>query len=189
MMMCTTTKKIDVYKVTIESLKGDFRMDTHPIRVDKESLPSTINPRYSNIIRKYPHLKEVEMDDKDQKEQLTIHLILGASDYAKIKTDSRPKVGKLGEPVGEFTKLGWTLISAGAEIDTTVMFHAKSSLLDYEKICSLDVLGLEASEGISDGSVYSEFREQLKQTEYGYYEQGYFGKLMHQNYKIINSET
>ena len=138
MVMCTTTKKIDIYKVTIENLKGDFRMDTHASRVDKESLLSTINARYSDIIRKYPHLKEVEMDDKDEKKHLPIHLILGASDYAKIKTDSRPKVGKLGEPVGEFTKLGWTLISAGAEIDTTVMFYAKSSLLDFEKLCSLD---------------------------------------------------
>ena len=125
MMMCTTTKKIDVYEVTIENLKGDFRMGTQVSRVDKERLLTTVNPRYPDITRKYPHLKDVEMEDKDQKEQLPIHLILGASDYAKIKTDCRPKVGTLGEPVGEFTKLGWTLISAGAEIDTTVMFHAK----------------------------------------------------------------
>ena len=50
MMMCTTTKKIDVYKVTIENLKSNFRMDIHAGRIDKESLLSTINPRYSDII-------------------------------------------------------------------------------------------------------------------------------------------
>ena len=74
------------------------------------------------------------MEDKDQQEQLPIHLILGASDYAIVNTDCRPKVGKLGEPVGEFTKLGWTLMSAGAEIDTKIVFHAKSSLLGYKKL-------------------------------------------------------
>ena len=176
MMMCTTTKKIDVYKITIENLKGDFRMGAHVSRVDKESLLTTVNPRYSDIIRKYPHLKEVEIDDQDQKEQLPIHIILGASDYAKIKTDCRPRIGKLGEPVGEFTKLGWTLISAGAEINTTVMFFAKSSLLDYKKLCNLDVLGLEASKDISDGLVYSDFKEQLTKTEQGYYETGLLWK-------------
>ena len=46
--MSTATKKIDVYKVTIENLKGDFRMDTHMSRIDKESFLSTI--RYSDII-------------------------------------------------------------------------------------------------------------------------------------------
>ena len=176
MMMCTATKMIDVYKVTIENLKGDFKMGTQVSRVDKESLLSTVNARHSDIIRKYPHLMVVEMEDKDQKGTTSNSPNFRSLRLCKVKTYCRPKLGKLGEPVGEFTKLGWTLTSAGAEIDTTVMFHAKLSLLDYEKLCSIDVLGLETSEGISDSSVYSEFREQLKQIEHGYYETGLLRK-------------
>ena len=136
-----------------------------------------LNSRYSDTIREYPHLKEVEMDDKNQKKQLPIHLISGVSDYTKIKSDCKRRKGILIEPVDEFTNLGWTLISAGAVINTTVMFFAKSSLLGYEKLCGIDVLELgllelKAREDNSDGSVYSEFKEQLKQTEQGYYQTG-----------------
>ena len=52
MMMCMTTKKINVYKVNIENLKGDFRMGAHVSRVDKESLLTTVNRRCLDIIRK-----------------------------------------------------------------------------------------------------------------------------------------
>jgi hypothetical protein len=49
------------------------------------------------------------MQDVDEKPELPVHLILGASEYAKIKTETRPRVGKPGDPVAEFTRFGWTL--------------------------------------------------------------------------------
>ena len=49
------------------------------------------------------------MEDKDSKGILPVHLILRARDYAKIRT----KTGALGEPIGEKTKLGWTVMSLG----------------------------------------------------------------------------
>lgn len=63
-IMCTTTKNIDVYKV--ENLIGDLSMGAHVNRVLKKSLLSVINPRYSDIIRKYLNLKGIEMDDRNQ---------------------------------------------------------------------------------------------------------------------------
>ncbi len=65
------------------------------------------------------------MDEVDQKPELPLHLILGASEYAKIKTDAKSKIGKPGETVGEHTRLGWTLISFGADADAGHMFYAK----------------------------------------------------------------
>ena len=47
------------------------------------------------------------MTDRDDKLDFPVHIILGMSDYAKIRTETRPKIGSLGEPVAELTKFGW----------------------------------------------------------------------------------
>lgn len=62
------------------------------------------------------------MDDTDQKPELPIHLVLGAGEYAKIKTGSMLTVGQPGEPIAELTRFGWTVMSPGKEVDLTPMF-------------------------------------------------------------------
>ena len=46
------------------------------------------------------------MKDSDSKEYLPVHVILGASKYANIKTKGDVKVGQKGEPVAEYTAFG-----------------------------------------------------------------------------------
>ena len=41
----------------------------------------------------HQHLKYLVMDNVDTKQELSIHVILGASEYAKLKTSSVPRVG------------------------------------------------------------------------------------------------
>ena len=48
------------------------------------------------------HLDEVKMIDNDEKAQ-PVHVVLGASEYARIKMKSGQKVGLPGEPVTEKT--------------------------------------------------------------------------------------
>ena len=48
------------------------------------------------------------MNDNDKKSELPIHLILGASDYARVKTETKPRIGQPQEPIAELTKYGWT---------------------------------------------------------------------------------
>ena len=72
---------------------------------------------------RYNHLKGVEIDDVDLKRELPVHLILGTSEYARIKTETTPKMGKPGEPIAELTRFGWTLLSPGSEPDLTKMFY------------------------------------------------------------------
>ena len=79
------------------------------------------------------------MADVDENPQLPVHLILGASEYAKIKTATKPRVG---ETVAELTKFCWILMSPGTEDDLTKKLFEKSSVNDYRKLCNLDVLGL-----------------------------------------------
>ena len=176
MMLSTVNRQIEIYNVEVQNLKGDFKLEIDVSKVDREVLLSVKNPRYQDVLKKYPHLQGVTMDDVDQKSELPVHVILGASEYAKIKTDAKAKIGKPGEPVGEHTRLGWTLISSGADADAGHMFFAKGTLADYERLCNLDVLGLENHQEGEEDSVYSEFREQLKQQPQGYYETGLLWK-------------
>ena len=86
-----------------------------------------------------------------------MHIIIGASECAKLKTGTKACVGKPREPVAEYTKFGWTIISPGEEIEIEKLFFAKSSIFHSEKLCSLDVLGLKYSDDGKQNSVF-EFR-------------------------------
>ena len=98
MMLGAVTKQVEIFQVQVSSTSGDFCLDTEVTKVDKNQLLSLENPRYEQCLAKYAHLKGIEMEDKDSKDIMPVHLILGASDYAKIKTETAPRVGALGEP-------------------------------------------------------------------------------------------
>ena len=125
-------------------------------KIEREKLLALENPRYAEIIAKYNHLQAVEMIDKDNKAELPVHLVIGANEYTQIKTENAPKIGRQGEPITEKTKFGWTIMSSGNEMNASEMFlTAQTSSTDYEKLCRLDVLGLEDSPTGDQGEVYS----------------------------------
>ena len=105
------------------------------------------NPKYGKLIKRYSHLGSVKMDDTDTKPQLPIHIVLGNREYARIKTSTKPLVGKELEPIGEKTKLGWFIMSPGVEFDNKAMLLTQSSQADFENLCRLDVLGLADTSG------------------------------------------
>ena len=78
-------------------------MVTTVSRVGKSVLLSVPNPKYAEKIKSYPQLEGVVMDDEDTKSELPIHLILGASEYSRIKTNTKSRIGKAGEPITELT--------------------------------------------------------------------------------------
>ena len=86
MMMTSTSQKIEMYKVVISDIKGNFSLPTTLSKVDKGVLLTVPNPRYAEIISKHQHLKDVTMDVMDTKQELPIHVILDASEYARLKT-------------------------------------------------------------------------------------------------------
>ena len=124
------------------------------------------NPHYQKVIDSYDHLKGVGMTDNDPKP----HLILGASEYAVNKTTDWPRVGLPGEQVAEKTKLGWTIMPQGAEIDHKNMLLTQTSHVNFAELCRLDILGLEDSPEQDQRVVYAEFREQLVGDPEGWYE-------------------
>ena len=179
-MMCSTTQKIEQYDVKISNTRGKFEMTTTVSKVDKGVLLSIPNLQYNDKIKMFLHLAGVTMDDEDTKPELPIHLILGASEYSRIKTQTKPKIGKVGEPIAELTTLGWTMMSAGKEVALTSAYLTRTSSADYEQLCSLDVLGLEDKADRNQQSVYEEFKEQLRQSAEGWYETGLLWKHGHE---------
>ena len=112
------------------------------------------------------------MTDRDDKPELPVHIILGVSDYSKIRTETRPKIGSPGEPVAELTKFGWKIMSPGKEVDISSMVLTQTAAADYEQLCKLDVLGIQDTAIVDQADVYEEFKEQLTRSAEGWYETG-----------------
>ena len=66
----------------------------------------------------------------DSKPQLLVHVVLGACEYAIVKTKCMPRVGSPGQPVAEKVLLGLTIMSPGGEIDTSPMLLIQTSSVD-----------------------------------------------------------
>ena len=138
------------------------------------------NRRYAERIANYSHLIGVELEDQSLDRCLPVHIILGANEYTQICTCTQPRVGCRGEPVTEFTCLGWALMAPGIEANSSTGFVAVDAVSDYERLCALDVLGLADSPAGDQLAVYKEFCEQLTRSPVkGRYETGLLWKGDH----------
>ena len=108
--------------------------------------------------------------ESSKKSELPVHVILGVNYYTRIKTQERGRVGLLGEPIAEQTKLGWVISLSGKENISTNILSTKMSLYDYENLCSLDCLGVEEKHEKTNEFVYGKFRKQLRLDSVGNYE-------------------
>ena len=102
----STTKKLKIYNLKVENLDENFSFQTELNKLEREVLITLPNPKYNEMIETYDHLKGIKMNERDAKTELPIHVILGASDYVKIKMQKCPRVGKINEPIAEQTKMG-----------------------------------------------------------------------------------
>ena len=133
-----TTKKLKICSVKIQDLNETCIFNTDLNKLEREVLLTLPNPKYSKILKKYPHLKDVHMNDTDEKEQLPVHIILGASDFAKIKFEKSPRARKIGKLFAELTKTGWPMMFPGRESDVVSPLYKQISISDYQKLCSND---------------------------------------------------
>ena len=175
-MFHTIMTKVQVYEVEVSNLKGNFEITADVNKVNKPQLISLPNPCYQDMIQEFRHLKGVSMDDTDNKANLPIHMILGASEYTRIKTKHVLRIGEPGEPIAEYTAFGWTIMSGGKEKGFNQMLLARDTEADYAELCKLDVLGIKnKNEGRND-ELYQEFKEQLGRDESGCYETNLLSK-------------
>ena len=172
MLMGSLLTRMETFDVTVQSLDSTFTMNTKLTKVNKNELLVIDNPHNEEVIANYPYLAPISVSDNDKKAHLPIHVILSVGDGARFKTKQPPLVGVSGEPVGEYTELGWVIMSPGAEVDRKGMFLTQTSHVDYEELCRLDVLGLQYSTKHDQTVVHEEFKEQLKRSSEGWYEAG-----------------
>ena len=115
----------------------------------------------------------VVMDNKTHDDHLPVHLILGTNEYAKICTHAQIHLGRQGKPEAKLICFGWVIMAPGDGVDRTNGFLAINSSSDYERLCSLDVLGLADSPSGDQKVVYEEFGEQLTRSPVeGWYKTG-----------------
>ena len=94
------------------------------------------------------------MNERDTKPELPKHVTLGASDYVKIKMQKCLRVGKMNEPIAEQTKKGWVIMSLGRESDLVSSIYTRTSLSDFDRLCDIDLLGVEENDLNHDDNVY-----------------------------------
>ena len=114
MMLGAITKQMELSTIKVEALDGSFAIKVNVAKVDKRELLTLDNPKCEQLIARYSHLKDVKMNDADDKAILPVHLI-HYSGFVAMKTNQCPKVGKTGKSVAERTKFGRTIMTGGAE--------------------------------------------------------------------------
>ena len=103
---------------------------------------------------KYPQLKNFVINDSDTKPEILVHIILGVSDYTRIKTPETPRVDLIGELIAELMKFGWVFVSPEFNSKMTNILFSKTSQYDYENLGCLDCLGIEENHVKSDYYVH-----------------------------------
>lgn len=85
-MLGASSRVMEVYRVKLNSVRGNFEMEAEVTKVEKLHLMMIDNPRYKKLVEKHPHLKGVTMDDNDERPRLPVHVILGNSECPRIST-------------------------------------------------------------------------------------------------------
>ena len=98
------------------------------------------------------------IDGNDTKTELPFHIVLGASNFSKIKTNIPARIGKTVEPVAELIKFLWMIISPGQE-DYSKAYMIQSITHEYGQLYWLDVLGLADTSDGDQNIVYAEFKD------------------------------
>ena len=179
MLMASKVTQLEIYDLEFRSVNDQFVLPVRATKVNKAELLTMENPKYGELIDNYPHLKGVSVNDDYTKPVLPIHVVLGGVEYAKIKTQTKPRIGQQNEPVAELTKFGWFVMSPGTEIEKSTMMLTQASQRDYEDLCRLDVLGLADAPEHDQNTVHAEFKEQLERSPEGWYETGLPWKSNH----------
>ena len=96
---------------------------------------------------------------------LSIQILLGASDIAKIKMELYPSVDQTSKPSAEQTKIGWAVILPGRESNIVSDLFTKTSGNNYENSCDASVLELKEIHYKHDAMYMKSLTHSLKGTK------------------------
>ena len=119
-------------------------------------------------------------------------MIEGISDYTNVKTPVRARIGLPGKPIAELTKRGQYIVSPGKENDITNILFIQTSIHVYEKLYSLDSLGVSEKQDKLDEKtminyLHEKFREHFGSGPGGDTKSTQSGKKIINLYKIMKA--
>ena len=115
-------------------------------------------PTIRELKSKYEHARDKQFY-MTVNEEYPIHVILGDSTYCK---------GRPEDPIVEGTTFGWVIHGRAEYADNKCMYIKEES--EYEKLYSLDVLGVEDRAENDQSEVLSSFKESITRGVDGRYE-------------------
>ena len=180
----SSIKNIPTYSVGMKDINNKFSFKTEINKLEKSVLLELPNPNYRGIQNNYEHLRDIALNDYNTKSEFVIHMILGINHYTKIKTPERARTGLSGESIAELTKLGWYIVSPRRDKDVINIFFSQTFIHDYEKLCSLDCLGVSEKQDKPDEYVYKKFKEKPGRSPGRYYKTNLIWK---ENYQSLQN--
>ena len=162
----TKRQSMPIFHIAMDSLDGKTR---ERIEVTGSKMPefATVRrPDMNELKFKYEHARDKKFYVKPGDEH-KIDIILGDNTYCKIKTEKIFK-GNPGEPIVEGTTFGWVIHGGDDHVTDQCMFMRETS--DYEKLYSLDVLGVQDRGENDQLDVLKEFKDDIRRREDGRYE-------------------
>ena len=170
----TVDKTVEVHKVCVESnAVENFKLDLECINAEKPVLTCLPNPHIGQLKDANQRLRRLNFcDEEATEESLPVHIIMGAADFQRIKTTEPPILGPNpdSDPGAEFTELGW-IVSGKGTLSTNQQpertFLLTTSQEEFEKMCSLEVLGL--SDDPKQAFSHEDFQEKLHRLADGTY--------------------
>ena len=167
-------KIVEIYQVILSSLVVDgFEIAVECINAEKDVLTFLPNPNISELKKNHPRLRRLAFcEEKTTSDIMPVHIMLGVGDYQRIRTSEHPMLGHNfdRDPGAEFTMLGWTVFGGTPESDKPEkQFLLQTGQEEFEKLCSLDVLGL-AESVYEQTFVHQDFKDQLVRNREGCYE-------------------
>ena len=162
----TKRQSMPIFHIAMDSLDGKTR---ERIEVTGSKMPefATVRrPDMNELKLKYEHARDKKFYVRSG-DEYKIDIILGDSTYCKIKTEEIYK-GNPGEPIVEGTTFGWVIHGGDDHATDQCMFMRETN--DYEKLYSLDVLGVQDRGENDQLDVLKEFKDDITRREDGRYE-------------------
>ena len=144
----TIKKNVEICNVKLSSLMfEDFTMNIECTNAEKNILTYLPSADINQAKKRDGRLRRLQFTDDNNANGLQpLHIIMGAADYQRIKTTEPPVLEKNPDkdPGAELTMLGWTLTGrmVTSHTETEKEFFVNSGPGKFERMCSLDVLGI-----------------------------------------------
>ena len=160
-------QSLPIFKIAIESLDGKEKEFIEVTGAKVADFTTVKRPNLQELKERYAYMRDKRFYTNPNG-KYHIHLILGDRTYSRIKTEEIYK-GNRGEPIVEGTSFGY-IIHGGDEVGNVCLFTRDTN--DYEKLYSLDVLGIEDRGENDQCDVHREFEESITKDREGRYEVG-----------------